>query len=233
MDLIKRELFVIDWRERGNSRKVIHELKCIQKNLGTRGESYGLAVEQETSCGPWPTLQKTGALSTGDRQTVIAQGSKTWLSQDSAASHEGNVMTRDQGTYGTVAQVPHTSSLGQTVTTNPIRSPSQKYHICIGLENADDTAPLLANIRDALPSRAAAGTNVIPPPLSTETTLAEGLDTYDRAESQGTTGDGAAKSISSGMAPSSGDQKGKKTSHTSPLGALARALFGSCLSGRD
>ncbi|KAK2606624.1 hypothetical protein N8I77_005359 [Diaporthe amygdali] len=239
LDLMKRDLFVINYKERGDCRNVVYELRSIQRKLNAQGESYGLAMEQESPIGPWPTPQDTEALPTGGRQVVIQTGwnapvhtTNTWLSRDSEASHEGNVMARGQRPYGTVDQVLRTPSQPQTATANPRRSPSQRYSIRIDLEDADDTAPLLGTSSGASQSYGAAETSGSRQPLSTETTLEGELHTGSPDESQGTLGHGNAPSISSGIAPSL-DQKGKKASHTSPFGTLFRAIFGSCLAARD
>lgn len=231
LDLIKTDLFVIDFLERGNSRSVMKKLESIQENLSARGKSYGLPVEQNTSSGPWPPPQKAEALATIDGQIVTAQRSKTWSSQDTGASHDKDLMGYGQGTYGTVDF--HTWSPRQTVMRNPGRPPSQGYHNRIGLETDNDTAPLLANHSDAILSPASANTDGVPPPLSTETTLYDELDTCGPVESQDTAVEGAASSSSSAIAAPMGDQKGKMESHISPLLALFTAILGSCLSGRD
>lgn len=231
LDLIKTDLFVIDYLKRGNSRHVMKKLEGIQENLSARGKSYGLAVEQKTFSGPWPAPQEAEALATSDGQIVTAQRSKTWSSQDTGASHDKSLMGYGQGNYGTVDI--HTWSPRQTVMRNPRRPPSQGYHNRIGLETDNDTAPLLANTSDAILSTASANTDGVPPPLSTETTVYDELDTCDPVESQDTAVDGVASSSFSAIAAPRGDQKGKMESHISPLRALFRAILGSCLSGRD
>jgi hypothetical protein len=57
-----------------------------------------------------------------------------------------------------------------------------------------------------------------------------GLYTDDPDESQGTI---VAKSFSTEAASSLGGQQGRRASSISPLGALFKAIFGSCLTGRD
>lgn len=230
LDLIENELLVIDYRERGNSRRVVQELKRIQKNLGTKGESYALAVEQEAPSGPWPTIKKAGTLPAGE----IFYGIETWLSQDSAASRQEDSLPRGRGAYGTVDRVIHTSSQRQTATMRPRRLPSETNTIRAGVENSDDTTPLLGIFSHASSVHGAAETCRSRPPFSTETTLDGGTETYDQGESQGTTVDDAFDSSTvSGNAPSFRDQKGRKESLASPLLALFETIFGRCLSGRD
>lgn len=186
-------------------------------------------MEQEAATGPWPTLRKAETLPAGE----ILYSIETWLSQDSAASHQEDAMLRGRGAYGAVDRVFHTSSRRQTATMCPRRPPSETNTIRAGVENADDTTPLLGISNSPSSAHQAAETRGSRPPFSTETTLDGGQDTHDQDESQGTTVDTFDSSTISVNAPSFWDQKGRKESLTSPFRALFKTMFGMCLSGRD
>lgn len=204
-------------------------MKRIQKNLGTKGESYALAMEQEAASGPWPTLKKAETLPAGE----IFYSIETWLSKDSAASHQEDVVLRGRGAYGTGDRGFHTSSQRQTATMYARRPPSETNTIRTGVENADDTTPLLEISNHASLAYGVAETRGSRPPLSTETTLDGGQETYDQDESQGTTMDAFDSSTVSVNAPSFWGQEGRNESFSSPFGALFKTMFGRCLSGRD
>lgn len=231
---MKENLFVINHKERGDSRFVFRELRDIQKKLETQGKSYALAVEQQTPSDPWPTPQETEASPTAERQIFMqseaAHIKNTWLSQDSEASHEGTLMAHGQRTYGAVDQVLRIPSQPQTGTANTRRSTSQKYHIRDGPENVNDTTPLLGTFTHAPPSHGTAKPRGLRTPVSRETTLVVGPYTDDPDESRGPI---VAKGFSNEGASSLGDQQGESASCTSSLGALFKAIFGSCLTGRD